>query len=357
MANPYRALIVLLSLSLSAFALCQSRTIRSGDLLRIRCFEDPTYSVSRRVDADGRVRIAELNVLAAGSTAVELSQRICEAASLPQGSIEVVLIAGKRAPIRVVGPPIGEALLPAQDGVTLVEALRIVLAGQSNDTDRVRLETSLGESIDYEVDLASSRGLANPVLSAGDTIWLLPASGPPTVTVLGAVAKPGPVAFRSGMTALDAISLAGKTTPQANESNLRIVRQGAELDPFPLDQARDVTLRRGDSLVVAASTVRRYVTVVGEVANGGLIDWKQGMTLEQAIQAAGGLNPRAGSEAIRIRRVLGQSPFAKLFKFSSDRGFVLQAGDVVQVPPAGQSNKESKPDGPSRQPRRVVPPR
>jgi polysaccharide export outer membrane protein len=58
---------------------------------------------------------------------------------------------------------------------------------------------------------------------AGDLVYVPPSSGQ-RITVLGQVRSPRTIAFRPGISLVDAIALAGGTTPEADNGDIRIVR-------------------------------------------------------------------------------------------------------------------------------------
>lgn len=351
-----RTLLALLLFISGAVAVCQVRPLQPGDLLRIRCNSDPTYSTFRRIDVDGRIRIAAISLRVAGKSIADLAEALGAATAIDTSSFDIVLLPSRSQCIRIIGPPVGELLVPYRSPLYLKDVLRLAFRVKNEDTDRVRVETALGESIDFEVEVNSTGAESNPSLAPGDSVYLLPASGPAIVAVLGSVKTASPVRYRPGMSAADALELAGGLSNTADEANLHIVRKGAELPAFSLAMAGDMTLRRGDSLVVAPSSVRRYVTIVGEVLSGGLLPWRAGMTLEQAIQLAGGFTTKAGTTAVRWRRMLGATPFSKVVRFDQVKSQVLEPGDVLQVPLIGA--QQPRDGGASGQPiKRVVPPR
>jgi polysaccharide export outer membrane protein len=94
--------------------------------------------------------------------------------------------------------------------------------------------------------------ITNPVV----TVIVVEAT-PLTVYVMGEVNTPGPVALRPGMTALEALALAGGFKDFAKQSDIRIIRRGASGEPIHFNykdaikgDARPVALKPGDTIVV-----------------------------------------------------------------------------------------------------------
>jgi protein involved in polysaccharide export with SLBB domain len=74
------------------------------------------------------------------------------------------------------------------------------------------------------------------------------------VTVGGAVQKPGPVAYRSGINIAAAIDMAGGKTPFGNMKKVKLVRSGKEYGPLDLSKTsnrdNEMLLEPGDRIVV-----------------------------------------------------------------------------------------------------------
>lgn len=74
------------------------------------------------------------------------------------------------------------------------------------------------------------------------------------VTVGGAVQKPGPVAYRSGLNVAAAIDMAGGKTPFGNMKKVKLVRSGKEYGPLDLSKTsnrdNEMLLEPGDRIVV-----------------------------------------------------------------------------------------------------------
>jgi polysaccharide biosynthesis/export protein len=107
-------------------------------------------------------------------------------------------------------------------------------------------------ALDETITTALKEYMTNPVV----TVIVVEAT-PPTVYVMGEVNAPGPVPMRPGMTALEALALAGGFKDFAKTSDIRIIRRGGsgELMRFNYKDAinggeRAVALKPGDTIVV-----------------------------------------------------------------------------------------------------------
>jgi polysaccharide biosynthesis/export protein len=133
------------------------------------------------------------------------------------------------------------------------------------------------------------------------------------VFVSGAVRTPGPITMSgSTMTLLEALALAGSPTPdasnevivvhppqpgQAEGEPIRVNRRDLELGRA----GADVTLR--DGTIINVPTAQRFY-VDGQVRNPGYYVLDPGMTVQQAIVLAGGLNERGSDRGITATRVV-----------------------------------------------------
>ena len=160
------------------------------------------------------------------------------------------------------------------------------------------------------------------------------------VEVLGAVDRPGPVVLERPTQIVEALSMVGGLLPTA-AGQAQLTRAAGErlsIDLLALLQEGDtegnIYLRGGDVLFVPESP---SVTVTGEVRKNGPVTWEEGLTVVEAVAAAGGLTEFAQIRRIQvIREVDGVQIVTRINLKRTLRGradaFVLQAGDTVWVP-------------------------
>lgn len=160
-----------------------------------------------------------------------------------------------------------------------------------------------------------------------------------SVFVTGEVRAPNEIQMSGSMTLLKALAMAGSPTTAAS-NELTIARRGSRLGPdgAPTDDLMtvnwrdlqsgripDVALVDGDVINVPPAD-RFYIQ--GYVRNPGSYVLTPGLTLEQAVALAGGLNERGTFRGISATRVVdGQTRKVDLRR--EDR---VQANDVVNVP-------------------------
>jgi polysaccharide export outer membrane protein len=164
------------------------------------------------------------------------------------------------------------------------------------------------------------------------------------VYVIGEVRAPGKITMTgTRMTLLEALALAG--SPTANASNEVIVvhpmRSDAATLPPGTDTAggritvnrkdlelgkagHDVVLQDGDIINVPPA---QHFYITGMVRNPGTFVLDPGITVQQAIALAGGLNDRGSDRRIKISRLVD----GKLTDVSVELEDRIQSGDTLMI--------------------------
>jgi polysaccharide biosynthesis/export protein len=164
------------------------------------------------------------------------------------------------------------------------------------------------------------------------------------VYVIGEVRAPGKITMTgTRMTLLEALALAG--SPTASASNEVIVvhplrpetdsgkpgtdTEGARITVNRKDlelgkAGQDVVLQDGDIINVPSA---QHFYITGMVRNPGTYVLDPGITVQQAIGVAGGLNDRGSDRRLKISRLVN----GKLTEVSVDLENKLQAGDTLMI--------------------------
>ena len=164
------------------------------------------------------------------------------------------------------------------------------------------------------------------------------------VYVIGEVRAPGKITMTgTTMTLLEALALAG--SPTANASNEVIVVHPTRPDPAnpqldaDIEGARitvnrkdlelgkaghDVVLQDGDIINVPSA---RHFYITGMVRNPGTFVLDPGISVQQAIALAGGLNDRGSDRRIKISRIVD----GKLTDVSVDLEDKVEPGDTIMI--------------------------
>ena len=244
-----------------------SYKVGSQDQLKITVFDEPDLTTSYRVDADGFINFPLIGrISASGATLADLQQRITTA--LANGYIR---------------------------------------------NPQVRIE----------VDQYKSQ----------------------SVYVIGEVRSPGKITMTgSAMTLLEALALAGSPTAQASnevivvhpkrpnavpgapDANIEGARITVNRKDLELGKAgQDVVLQDGDIINVPVAQ-RFYIS--GLVRNPGFYVLDPGMSIQQAIALAGGLNERGSDRRITVTRLVK----GKTTEVKVELDDKVQANDTINIP-------------------------
>jgi len=161
-----------------------------------------------------------------------------------------------------------------------------------------------------------------------------------SVFVTGEVRSPNKYSLPGDSTLMDVLTLAGSVTPNAgNWVQISHARRGADtlgpagsaeydmrvnLRDIQTGKAQNIKMRDGDTIFVPKA---ERVWVVGQVRNPQGIVFEEGMTVFEAIAAAGGINEKGSNSRIEIVRIeKGQRR-----SIDAKQTDVLKPGDQVNV--------------------------
>jgi protein involved in polysaccharide export with SLBB domain len=135
-----------------------------------------------------------------------------------------------------------------------------------------------------------------------------------SVTVLGAVRKPGPTASYQGASVQEVIEAAGGPQPNADIERVKIISKGGgdaqaqffDYKGFLRDGEFDKLprLNDGDVVILLSERQNRRVKVIGAVAKPGFFDLDEAMNVFELVYLAGGPAPKA--DLSRVRRLSRQ---------------------------------------------------
>ncbi|MBZ5555775.1 MAG: polysaccharide biosynthesis/export family protein [Acidobacteriia bacterium] len=165
-----------------------------------------------------------------------------------------------------------------------------------------------------------------------------------SVIVSGEVRSPGKVPMTGTMTLVEALAAAGSPTSSAS-NEISVSRQKKNADGTPAagnavdiirvnlkelqlgTAGRDIVLQDGDLINVPKA---QTFIVTGYVRNSGSLVWEPGMTVQQAIALAGGLNERGSDRRIKADRIM---PNGKVEEVSLGLNDKVLPNDIIKVPP------------------------
>lgn len=172
----------------------------------------------------------------------------------------------------------------------------------------------------------------------GDT---LPPMQLPPVVVSGAISEPGEITWREGLRLADALR-AAKPSVVADLKRVRITRADGTAETVDFSQYVEGTnqanplLLPGDAVFVPVQMAALDVTVLGAVVKPGVVPFKEGMTIRDALAAVGGTRADADTRNATIRLAAGGE--VRIDLATDDVRRPLSAGDHIIVPlkPASQ---------------------
>ena len=148
----------------------------------------------------------------------------------------------------------------------------------------------------------------------------------PEVTVGGAVTKGGQIPWRSGLKLSDALEWAGPTAV-ADLAKIKVTSTNGQ--ERTVNSTENLLLQPGDRIFVPLKAAGGDITVLGAVAKPGLYPFQAGISVRDAIEAAGGLRSDADPNRVTIRFAGGQQRVLDLSL--AENNVVLSQGDTVVV--------------------------
>jgi polysaccharide export outer membrane protein len=314
-----------------------------GDAMDVTVTSHPGYDRSVTIQPDGKIFFPGVGeVMATGLTVPQLRTRLLqgleETLNHPDLTISLRDIRSAVNRVSVLGAVRAPSVLDLHPKWRVTEALAAA-GGPAQNADMSRITITRANQRVITVDLApstrSGRAENNVELEAGDLI-IVPEGSHPIVLVLGEVMRPSQYPLELDAKVMDALSLAGGPTPNADLSSATISRLGVEgLIKVDLgavlvggDLSKNAALQPGDTLYVPATSRKFYV--VGEVGKSGTFPLRGGERIMDAVVAAGGPNREGdGSKAALIRR----SPNGQAIATKVDLTKLLSTGDVQMNQP------------------------
>ena len=156
------------------------------------------------------------------------------------------------------------------------------------------------------------------------------------VNIVGEVNLPGTYNFSAFNTVYNAIYVAGGITENATLRNVKLFRNNKLVNTIDIynflnkgDQSSNVRLENNDLIVVGPYTNR--VSIFGGVKTPGKFEIKNGETVADLINYAGGFSEDSYSKSLRITRVFDDQ--YKIVDVNSDQFefFQLKSGDKIEI--------------------------
>jgi polysaccharide biosynthesis/export protein len=207
-------------------------------------------------------------------------------------------------------PWAGDLLLGSDGAIEIGKGVRINLGGRGLSDAALEIQR-----------------VGGPALGRVGIALLAPKSG--FASIRGAVAQSGSVRVSSKTTLADLLYIA-KPTEAADLADVIVVTALGNTIRVDADAKPTFSMRPGDQVLVPQLRVPNEVLVLGAVKTPGPYTFKAGLTLEGAVEIAGGLTGHAVIPQIVVLR--NDQPVAGADWSAAGRAFRLARGDVVRVP-------------------------
>jgi protein involved in polysaccharide export with SLBB domain len=325
----------------ASLARADDSTIKTGDRLTIGVAGEADLSKVYIVDADGSIVVnligkVPVNDLTPAKLREELAQRLAKYVRSPQVTVDFA----ERAQISVgiTGAVTKGGTVTLKKGSRLLDVLaRAEGAIVEADLKKIQL-TRRGEKTPRSIDLSAlARDTAvNVELLDGDAVYV-PRIQLHAIKVVGAVDKPGDLLEKEPITPLRAIESAGGLKPDADRRQVQILRRGsASPETYNLENAlsgggKTLLLADGDTITVPAIK-KLGVKINGAVVKPGAAELREGSTVVDALNAAGGFAPDADRFRVKLFLPGGASRTLDLRKTDGpEASLALADGAVIDV--------------------------
>jgi polysaccharide export outer membrane protein len=255
------AFLVLLCLLAVGPALADEYVIGGGDRVQVFVWGEPELSVPALVRPDGRVSLPGAGeIMAEGLTPsaleAEITKRVSALVKSPVVTVSMAEIVNSK--VYIIGGGVASGVFDLRQKTTLLQLLA------SMDLTRADLTGAHIMRDDKRIDRDFARLLHNGDMSQNfvlrhNDIIFFPALPEPYVYVLGAVSQPQALAWKEGMTLMDALLQCGGFSKFANKNDTVIVRRTEGKEERIKVRARDLAegkdlsqnalLQRGDYII------------------------------------------------------------------------------------------------------------
>jgi len=281
MMRAFRSVLILFCCAGCCLAQTESLTIGPGDMLHLKVLEAPELEQSSRVsDAGTLTLILGGKVPVAGLTpadaAIAIERVLVEGHYMLTPHVSVTTEQTATQNVTILGQVRTPGSYPIATPRPILDVL--ALAGGLNDLAQRKVtiqRRSTKERVDYVLSNSANAALdANVPVYPGDTV-LVPKAD--VVYVLGDVNRPGGIAIvtnDSKLSALQALSLAGGTPPNAVPSHSRLIRKQADgthvelplqLSAMQKGKEPDIPLQGDDIIYVPFSYARNMAVGAGSL--------------------------------------------------------------------------------------------
>ncbi len=240
-----------------------SYRIKAGDTLEISVYGEPDLTKIIKVSEDGKIIypfVGEINIMN-----ITLKEAVVKLENILKKDYfvnpQVSIFVKEYSKFFIVGAVKNEGRFELKGNLTLLDAIALS-GGAEADANLAHIKVIRkikGEEKQYDIDLYNQG--KDFLLEPLDRVIVARYGA---ISVLGQVRRQGNYSFAKGLTAVDAVALAGGFTDIANQNAVKVIRETKEgkkeIFNVPVanilqtgDKKRDVTLREGDIISVPES--------------------------------------------------------------------------------------------------------
>ena len=281
MMRAFRSMLILFCCAGYCLAQTESLTIGPGDLLHLKVLEAPELEQTTRVSDAGTVPLilggkVQVAGLSPAEAAVAVERALVEGHYVLTPHVSVTTEQTATVNVTILGQVRTPGSYPIATPRPILDVL--ALAGGLNDLAQRKVTIqrhATKERVDYVLSNSANAALdANVPVYPGDTV-LVPKAD--VVYVLGDVNRPGGIAIvtnDSKLSALQALTLAGGTPPNAVPSKSRLIRKQADgthvelplqLSAMQKGKEPDIPLQGDDIIYVPFSYARNMAVGAGSL--------------------------------------------------------------------------------------------
>jgi len=150
------------------------------------------------------------------------------------------------------------------------------------------------------------------------------------VSVMGQVARPGPYPLRKASSVIDLLAEAGGViNPTAADEATLLRTDGSKIsidlyELFNGNPSQNIPVIAGDTIYVPNAPM---IYIYGEVQRPGTMRLERGMTVLQALAAAGGITDRGSDRRIKIIRIVNN----RRTEVDARMTDIIQPNDTIEV--------------------------
>ena len=318
----------------------------TGDQISLTVYGSSYFQKIYTVDPQGSIYMGEWGKVQVANLSFETVQKLLKSKIRPyfnfsSNEVAIALAYSRAITINVVGEVAkpGSYTFPALN--TAFNAL-VAAGGPTNSGTLREIQIVRGgkvvASFDVYAFLFAPERVSNIYLQDHDYIHVGPLRS--VVAIQGEVRRPFKYEAKEGDSPMDLLAFAGGLTEDANEGAIEWYKK--EVGGYKVQSAfvSSALLSSGDSIYVGTQPkeVRSYVEIKGGVESPGKYSFRDGMSMAELLQQAGGLQPDALKNGIYLSRELSDKSRTFMVLTHDNAGSqMLQNKDkvyIIEVPEA-----------------------